>query len=250
MFKLTLFIYQNMEPFFSNLIESNETTIKELNDLLINIKQDVSDFKETQSSCFDKLIELSNAWCRFPFGIYTEVYYYTLKRPPLGSEFDVQIGSMGRQPEGWIILTDAQKEKFEEGLPDTKQIAKVLLDPIGELGSLIHNAIDKNVIIKNLENLDEEYIELKKIDERWAYSREELISKYAIKSVTTSDIRMAQSGYGYAYHSQLMAYYDSVYQTVYLIEKKIKSSIRILTRINYNLPFAKIKGNKDETIEP
>src|SRR5665647_32734 len=146
-----------MEPIFSNLIESNEATIKELNELLINIKQDVSDFKETQSSCFDKLIEISNAWCRFPFSIYTEVYYYTLKRPPLGSEFDVQIGSMGRQPNGWIQLTDAQKEKFEKELPDIEAIQNTLLETIEILGPLIQNAIDRNVIIKNLDNLGEEY---------------------------------------------------------------------------------------------
>ena len=239
-----------MELIFSNLIESNETIIKELKGLLINIQQDISDFKKTQSSCFDKLIELSNASCRFPFGIYTEVYYYTLKRPPLGSEFDVQLGSMGKQPDGWVQLTDTKKEEFEKELPDVESIKNTLFETIGKLGALIQNAIDKNVIIKNLDNLDEDYLALEKIDERWAYSIEELISKYTIKNIVTSDIRMAQTGCGHPYHSRLMAYYDSVYQTVYLIEKKMKSSIRILTRINYNLPFAKIKGNKDETIEP
>ncbi|WP_155396518.1 hypothetical protein [Methanosarcina barkeri] len=237
-----------MDPMLSELSISNETTIKKLESLLTNIQRNISDFEETETSCFEKLNELSDAYCKFPFGPYTEVYYYTLKRPPWGSEFDVQIGSLGRQPDGWIELTQEQKNDFEKNLPYERLITPTLSEAIGELEPLIQEAIDRNSIIENLSNLEEQYIELKKLDERWVYLGKEFIDKYKINSVLTSDLSKA-SAFGYPYHSRLMAFYDALYHNVRLIRGKIKTSIRVLRRINYNLPFATVKGNGDDKIK-
>lgn len=237
-----------MESIISDLIKSNSDAIEELNSLLTSIHQEISNFEETENSCFQKLIELSGAYCGFPFDPYTEVYYYTLKRPPLGSQFDVQVGSLGRQPDGWVQLTRQQKNDFEKELPDMKPVTDTLSKTIEVLGSIVQEAIDRNVIIKNLNDFDEQYIELKKLEGRWVYLHEEFIDKYKVKDIFTSDIRMAPR-YGYPYHSRLMASYDALYHNVRLIEGKIKTSIRVLKRINYTLPFAIVKGNGDDIIK-
>lgn len=237
-----------MEQFIYDLIKSNNDAIKELNDLITSIYQDISNFKKTENSCFQKLIELSRAYCEFPFDPFTEVYYHTLKCPPFGSQFDVQIGSLGRQPAGWIQLTEQQKNDFEKELPDTESITNTLSKTIEMLAPLIQEAIDRNIIIKNLNNFDEQYTDLKKLDERWIYLPQEFIDKYKIKDVFTCD-RSKISKYGYPYHSLLMASYDALYNNVRLIEGKINTSIRIFKRINYTLPFATVKGNGDDIVK-
>lgn len=236
-----------MDAVISDLIKFNETTIKELNNLLTDSYKKFSNFNKTKNPCFQKLNELRDAYCGFPFGPYTEVYYYTLKCPPLGSQFDVQIGSLGRQPEGWIQLTQQQKDDFEKDLPDMKSITNILSETIEILGHLIPEAIDRNVIIKNLNNFDEQYAELKKLEERWVYLQEEFIDKYKVKEILTSDFRMIPR-YGYPYHSRLMASYDGLYHNVRLFEEKINTCIRVLKRINYALPFATVKENGDDII--
>ena len=236
-FKLTLFIHLNMEQILSELIIFNEATIKDLNNLLINTQHYFFEFKKTQSSCFEKLTELRAAYCGFPFGVYSEVYYYTLKCPPLGSGFNVEFGSMGPQPNGWIELTRELKEKLDKELPDTESVMNKLVELIGELGSLIKEVIDKNSIIKNLGSLDEEYAELKELNEKWIYQAEEFCYKYQVKDVMTRDIRLIQTGMKYPYHTRIMGIYDALYNSVFLIENKMERSIRILKRINYSLPF-------------
>lgn len=237
-----------MEQILSELIIFNETTIKDLNDLLIITHHDFFEFKKTQSSCFEKLTDLRAAYCGFPFGVYSEVYYYTLKCPPLGSEFNVEFGSMRAQPNGWIELTQELKEKIDKELPDAKAVINRLVELIGELGSLIKEVIDKNSIIKNLGRLDEEYAELKELNEKWMYQPEEFFYKYQVKNVITKDIRMSQTGMKYPYHTQIMGIYDASYNSVFFIENKMERSISILKRINYSLPFVTAIRKGDDVI--
>ncbi|QIB91006.1 hypothetical protein [Methanosarcina mazei] len=236
-----------MDVVISDLIKFNETTIKELNDLLTSFYKNFSNINKIENSCFQKLIELSGAYCGFPFGHYTEVYYYTLKSPPFDKQFDVGVGSFGRQPDGWIQLTNQQKNKFEKELPNTGLMTDKLTKINVVLLPLIQEAIDRNFIIKTLDNFDEQYVELKELEGRWIYSPQEFIDKYSIRDVFTRDSSMI-SRYGYPYHSVLMATYDALFHSVRLVENKINSSSRVLRRINYALPFATVKGTGDDII--
>lgn len=235
-----------MESFLEELICYNKNTIKELSDLLVFFKNNTSDFLHTHTSCFDELVKLSHAFCGFPFGNYSEVYYHTLERPPIGKEFDVQWCSMREQTEGWIQLTKEQKDSFEKKLPAVKKVPEITDETIEKLKPLIKNAIDENIVIKCLDVLNVEYSELEKMDEKWIYSREDVISKFTITQVVTSDYRSAQAGHVHPYHSRVMAYYHSIYSTIALITKKIEGTIRILTRINKTLPIAKLKEGQNE----
>lgn len=138
-----------------------------------------------------------------------------------------------------------QKDEFEQELPDIESIKNTMLELLAKLSDIVHSVIDRNTIIKNFDNLDEEYEKLKELDKRWAYSGEEFVHKYVIKNVITSDIRTAQTGSGVAYHARLMVTYEAIDHTLNLFESKIKECIRILRRINNNLPFSKIKRSRD-----
>lgn len=235
-----------MNAIIEDLTHFNEDTIKQLKELSTFFRQNTSNFLNTRTSCFDKLIKLSNAFCEFPFGNYSEVYYHTLERAPIGKEFDVQWGSMRRQPDGWIQLTKEQKASFEMELPDAKMALSIMEETIEKLEPLIKDIIDENIVLKSLDTLDVEYSELEKMDEKWVYSQEEVIYKFMKKEVITSDYRTAQAGRSPPYHSRLMSYYDSIYSTIALITRKTDETARILTRINKTLPIAKLKKEQGE----
>lgn len=233
-----------MDEILESLINWNTDKIKELEQILSEYQDKTSTFKQTRISCFDKLIPFSHSWCGLPFGIYGDVYYDTLERPPSGKEFNVEMGSMGAQPSGWVELNTTQKDDFEKKLPDAEPAKKTLMEVSEVLRPLIREIIDENSIVKNFHDFDDEYSELIELDKKWLYPREEAIKKYIKKEVIIRDITLAQSGMVYPYHSKLLAFYDFIYTTADLIEGKMETTIRILKRINRNLPFAKMKQNE------
>ncbi|MGB3907348.1 MAG: hypothetical protein WBL02_02820 [Methanomethylovorans sp.] len=140
------------------LIIWNEDQIKKLTRLSEFFSNDIAAFGRTKAICFEKLNRLSDAWCYFPFGRHAEVYYYTLDRPPIGKEYNVEMGTMLPQPTGWVELTTQQKDEFEKGLPNRTIVMKQLTDFIPKLNKVIEDIIDENYVLKSLYGFEEELI--------------------------------------------------------------------------------------------
>lgn len=238
-----------METTIKELIIWNEGQIKKLTGLSEFFSNNIATFGRTKAICFEKLNRLSNAWCNFPFGRYAEVYYYTLDRPPIGKEYNVEMGTMVPQPTGWVELTTQQKDEFENGLPNRIIVMEQLTDFIPKLNKVIKDVIDENYVLKSLYGFEELYLELEKQNSVWGYSLEAAMHTYFPKNIMSRD-PLAMSRPLYPYHARLMGHYDVIYSDLSLMEHKMEDTIRILKRINKSLPLAEAKMRQQNDVKP
>ena len=119
------------------LIDWNNTKIKELNGLYYKYKKDFEGISSTAEDCLTKLNTLRDAWCGLPFGSYADGYFQTLQRPPPGYEFNVEWGTTIQQPEGWVLLEEKSKRNFEKKLPKKKDMEEKIEVAIVDIKELV-----------------------------------------------------------------------------------------------------------------
>ena len=93
--------------------------------------------------------------------------------------------------------------------------------------------------------MEEEYSKLLNEDKYWWYPQNLAYEQHKVKSIITRDQNLLNLGYRLPYHASLLVDYTVLYNTVDILQVKIKNVIRALKRININMPHS---GEKTERV--
>ncbi len=217
-----------------NLKVKNEEKIIELDKILKTYQGQIENLDGDSKAFWDIMKSLEKANSHYPWGHFAN-YYYVNFEEPIAESFLSEFGDKNTK---FNQITEDEKKDVESKFIPYERYEKVIFDTIEPIKNLIAESLAENIFIRRIIGLPEKYFELEEIKKDWGYPKEISKSEYGLKgSFLSYDAHLPLA---IPYHRQKMINYDALFNTVRLIENKIKDFLSILKSINSYLPFAEL----------